>query len=299
MDWLNYHHLLYFWTTATEGGVGAAARKLKLAQPTISGQLRELERTLGVELFRRTGRRLELTPMGRRVFERADAIFSIGREILDLVGGHAPVEALRLVVGFADVLPNLVRCRLLQPALQVPDPVYIVSKQDTTERLLAELATQSIDLMLSDAPIRHGGHVRAYSHLLAESDVAIFACPLLAQRMRPEFPQSLDRAPLLLPSEQAMLRRSLESWWQGVGIEPRLAGEFDDGALLGGLAQAGVGCFAAPISIAESLHAGFGLEQVGVCTGIQERYYAVTLERKAQHPAILAMSAATEIAHVA
>jgi LysR family transcriptional activator of nhaA len=299
MDWLNYHHLLYFWTTATEGGVGAAARKLKLAQPTISGQLRELERTLGVELFRRTGRRLELTPMGRRVFERADAIFSIGREILDLVGGHSPVEALRLVVGFADVLPNLVRCRLLQPALQVPEPVYIVSKQDTTERLLADLATQAIDLMLTDAPIRHGGHVRAYSHLLAESDVAIFASPALALELRPEFPRSLNRAPLLLPTETAMLRRSLESWWQGEGIEPRPVGEFDDGTVLGGLAQAGVACFAAPTSIATTLQPCFGLEQVGVCAGIQERYYAVTLERRVQHPAIAAISAVTDAEHLA
>src|SRR4051812_16372438 len=231
MEWLNYHHLLYFWTVAKEGSIARACEKLRLAQPTISGQLRQLEDALGEKLFVKRGRGLVMTEVGQVVFRYAEEIFGLGRELQDVLKGRPRGRPLRLLVGISDMLPKLVAYRILQPALEMEEPVQLVCDEDTPERLLVQLAEHRIDVVLSDAPIPPGAPAKAFNHLLGSCSTTVFAAPKLAARYRRKFPRSLDGAPFLLPMEGAAVRRSLEQWFDAENIRPRLVGEFKDGAL--------------------------------------------------------------------
>ncbi len=127
-DWLNYHHLLYFWTVARERSITRASEKLHLAQPTISGQLKKLEKSLGEKLYTRVGRELVLTDVGQTVYRYADEIFSIGREMVEAVKERPAGRPVKLVVGLPQVLPKLIAYRLLKPALQLEEKVHIVCR---------------------------------------------------------------------------------------------------------------------------------------------------------------------------
>ena len=291
MTWLNYHHLYYFWATAKDGTVGGAAKRLRLSQPTVSAQIRELERALGVTLFDRAGRRLRLTAVGQRVFERADEIFSLGDDILRLVGDPVP-EVMRLLVGCADALPKLVAYRLLQPALATQQDVRLIARQGSLSHLLGQLAVHELDLVLADAPIPPGLHLRAFNHLLGESPVALFAMRDRAEALRADFPRCLDGEAMLCPAADTSLRRSVDAWLEANGVRPRIVGEFDDTGLLKTFARAGFGVFAAPTIVADELAHSYGVVPIGTCSAIRERFYAITLEQRIRHPAVSAISAA-------
>lgn len=291
MDWLNYHHLLYFWLVAREGGVAKAAAKLRLAHPTVSGQIHALEDALGEKLFEREGRRLALTEMGRVVFGYADEIFSLGRELLDTVKGRPTGRPLRLVVGIADMVPKLVAKRLLDPARALPDPLRIVCREDKADRLVAELAAGGLDVVLTDTPVP-GGHRKTFNHLLGETEVALFATAPLAARYRRGFPASLDGAPMLLPGEGSSLRRSLDAWLEANGLRPTIEAEFDDTALLKAFGQDGVGIFPAAVAIEAEVRRQYDVELVGRVPDVREAYYAISAERRLVHPAVVAISTA-------
>lgn len=292
MEWLNYHHLLYFWTVARLGSVSAAAVELRLAQPTVSGQLRVLENQLGEKLFVRSGRRLVLTDMGHTVYRYADEIFGLGRELMDVVKGRPTGHPLRLVVGVADVVPKLIAYRLLAPAFALTEPVRVVVREDHSDRLLAELSVQGLDLVLSDAPIGPTVKVRAFNHLLGESGVTFFAAPAIAKRLTGGFPKSLNGADMLLPTDNTALRRSIDQWFDRQQIRPRIVGELEDSALLKAFGQAGVGVFPAPTVIQTEVQAQLGVRALGSVDTIRERYYAITVERRLKNPAVVAISEA-------
>jgi LysR family transcriptional activator of nhaA len=290
MDWLNYHHLLYFWTVAREGGLVPAGKVLRLSHPTLSAQVHALEDRLGEKLFTRSGRRLALTEMGRVVFRYADEIFTLGREMVDAVGDRSTGQPLRLEVGVAEVVPKLVVRRLLQPALALPEPVRLVCREGSYERLFADLAVHTLDIVLSDSPVPAGSSVRAFSHLLGETGVSFFATPKLAAAHRRGFPRSLHGAPMLLPLEQVALRRSLNPWFERHGIRPRVVGEFEDSALLAEFGADGAGIFAAPTVVEAEVVARLGVRLVGRVEEVRERYYALSVERRLKHPAVVAIS---------
>ena len=290
MEWLNYHHLLYFWTVVKEGGVAQAAKALRLAPPTISGQVRALEESLELTLFDRVGRKLQVTDDGRVVFRYADEIFNLGRELLDTVKGRPTGRPLRLHVGISDVLPKLVCHDLLMPALRLPEPVQIVCHGDKTERLLAELAVQGLDLVLSDVPVGGNVKVRAFNHLLGECGLTFFATPDLARRYRRGFPHSLDGAPLLVPTEHSLVRRSLDHWLESIDVRPHLVAEFDDSGLLKSFGQGGEGIFGVPSVVEAGVRKQYGVQVVGRTEEVVERFYAITVERRIKHPAAVAIS---------
>jgi LysR family transcriptional activator of nhaA len=290
MEWLNYHHLLYFWTVARLGSVSRATEELYLAQPTISAQIRALEESLGEKLFTRVGRNLTLTEVGRTVFRYADEIFSLGRELGDTLKGRSVVRPVRFVVGVTDAMPKLVAYRLLEPALRMADPIRLVCHEDKTERLLAELAVHGLDLVLADAPIGPTIKVRAFNHLLGECGVSVFAVSKRASAYRRRFPQSLDGAPFLLPTENTVLRRSLDQWFEAEKIRPLVVGEFEDSALLKVFGQSGTGLFAGPSAIEQEIKQQYGVQVVGRIDALRERFYAISVERKLKHPAVLAIS---------
>lgn len=295
---LNYRHLEYFRAVAHEGTVTAAAEALHVSQPAVSAQIRKLEKALGQTLFDRSGRSLSLTAEGKVVLEYADEIFRLGRELEETVRGRLQGRPLSLAVGLAATIPNLVAYHLLDSAFALDDPVRMVVREKRTDRLLADLATHEIDLVLADMPTPPNVGVRAFNHPLGASPVDIFGPPLLAHRVRPDFPQSLDGQPFLLPAEGYALRRSLDDWFASHSIQPRIIAEIEDNDLINVLGEAGAGMFAAPTIIAHDIRVRYAVEQVGRADGIQERYFAITADRRIRHPAVVAITEAarTELA---
>jgi LysR family transcriptional regulator, transcriptional activator of nhaA len=291
MEWLNYHHLLYFYTVVREGSIARASQQLRLAQPTISGQLRVLENSLGEKLFTRVGRNLVPTEMGQTVYRYAEEIFSLGRELQETVKGRPTGRPLRFSVGIADVLPKLIAYRLLAPAMQTGQDVRIVCLEDRPERLFAELSLHGLDLVLTDAPLAPTVKVRAYSHLLGESEVALYASPKLAAKLKRGFPKSINGVPIYLPVESTTLRRGLEQWFQAESLRPEVVGEFQDAALMKVFAATGSGLVPSTAVIEREVHRQFGLVPVGKVPRLRERFYAITVERKIKHPAVLAIAA--------
>lgn len=292
MEWLNYHHLQYFWTVAKEGSIARACEKLRLAQPTISGQLRVLEDTLGEKLFAKSGRGLVLTEVGQVVYRYADEIFGLGRELQDVLKGRPRGRPLRLIVGVSDMVPKLIAHRILQPALSMAEPVQLICEEDSPERLMSELAEHRLDIVLSDIPVSSIIRVKAFNHLLGSCGVKLFGSRALASRYRRDFPASLDGAPLLLPIEGSSMRRSLEQWLDSHQVRPRIVGEFKDSALMKAFGQAGAGMFAAPDAIEKEVCEHYRVEAVGMVDSVTERFYAISVERKLKHPAVVTISEA-------
>jgi LysR family transcriptional regulator, transcriptional activator of nhaA len=292
MEWLNYHHLLYFWVVAREGGLVPAGKVLRLSHPTLSAQVHALEDRLGEKLFTKVGRKLALTEMGRVVYRYADEIFTLGREMVDTVKGRATGAPLRLDVGVVDVVPKLIVRRLLQPALSLPEPVRLVCHEDSYQTLLGELAMHTLDIVISDAPVPGGSTVRAFNHLLGETGVSFFATKSLVDSYKRGFPRSLDKAPMLLPLEGLALRRSLNHWLDRHDLKPHVVAEFEDSALMKVFGGDGLGIFAAPSAIEGQVIAQYGVQLLGRTDEVRERFYAISVERRLKNPAVLAISEA-------
>lgn len=293
MEWLNYHHLLYFWMVARRGSITKACQELRLAQPTISGQLRALEESLGEKLFARQGRRLVLTDVGQVVYKYADEIFSIGSELSDVLKGRPRTRPTKLIVGVSDLIPKLIAYRILEPALALKGGVHLECYEDTPERLLLSLSAHELDLVLTDSPAYSASRVRVFNHLLGSCGITLFASPRLAAFYRKGFPGSLTGAPFLLPMKNSAFRQTLEQWFEGHSIRARVIGEFQDTALLTTFAQAGAGIFAAPSAIEKEVRKRYAVARLGDLEGKVTEYYAISAERKIKHPA------ATVIAEVA
>lgn len=291
MHRLNYHHLLYFWTVAREGTIAKACSQLHLTQPTISGQLRVLERSIGAKLFTRVGRNLQLTDAGRIVYRYADEIFALGKELEHTLAGGPASQTLRVLVGVADTMPKEIAYRILEPALHLPEPVQIVCEQGQPDYLLAQLAVNALDVVLADAPVNPSTKVKAFNHLLGESGVSFMATPKLAATHRRGFPRSLNGAPFLLPGETSVFRRSLEQWFEAQGIRPLVRGEFSDPGLLKVFGQNGAGIFAVRSAVERETEKQYGVRLIGRIDSIRERFYAISIERKLKHPAVVAITA--------
>jgi LysR family transcriptional activator of nhaA len=291
MEWINYHHLLYFWTTARTGSIAKASQELLLSPPTISSQISSLEKQLGEKLFVRSGRRLVLTEAGHVVFRYAEEIFSLGRELTDTLRGRPTGHPLRLRVGVADVLPKWIAYHLIRPALRLPGQVRIICHEHRPDRLLAELAVNELDVVLSDAPVGPSVKVRAFNHLLGECDVAFYGKPRMAAKLRRGFPRSLDGCPFLLPTEDSSMRPSLDHWFDQQHVRPLIVGEFDDFSLLRTFGETGHGVFPAPwVQDPEMRHYGF--ERIARTRAIRWRFYAISVERRIKNPAVVAISEA-------
>lgn len=287
---LNFHHLYYFWMVAREGTVQAAAAKLHLAHPTVSGQIKQLESQLGHKLFRRRGRRLELTKVGELALGYADAIFSNGQELLSALRRQAPGSQGRLVVGVTEVMPKLVVKQMLEPALKLDSDLRIVCEEDRLERLLTELALHNIDVVLADTPVPNDIDVKAFNHPLGECELVFLAAPsLLKKKHSKKFPECLNDLPILLPTVGSSIRRSLDAFFREHDVEPYIVGEIADSAMLKVLGADGLGVFAMPDVIEEHVCEQYGVVALGHTEGVRERFYAISTERRIRHPAVLAI----------
>jgi LysR family transcriptional activator of nhaA len=285
---LNYQHLLYFWTVVRSGSLAHASEELSLSPPTISSQLRILEERLGEKLLEKSGRRLVATEVGRMVYGYADGIFGLGRELIEALEHRPTQRALRLVVGIDDVVPKEIACQLLQPALRLEQPVRIVCREGMLERLAADLAAREIDLVISDASITPGLNVRAYNHHLGSCGESWMATQALAKSLKRGFPRSLDGAPVLLPTHDTAIRRSLDLWFDRQGLRPVVIGEFEDYALLREYARAGHGVAPVPSVLEQQFARESGLVKLGRAAGVEAHFFAITVERRIRHPAVAA-----------
>jgi LysR family transcriptional activator of nhaA len=289
---LNYKHLRYFWVVAKSGAIARAGEQLHLTPQSISGQIRELEEALGVALFRRVGRGLELTDSGRRILGYAEEIFALGDELLDAVRDQTATKSLPFAVGIADSVPKSVAHRLVEPALHLPEPVRLICREGRLTALLAELAIHRLDMVIADRPMPANLNVRGYNHLLGESTLTVFGAAALVETLRPSdsFPAMLDGAPFLMPGEDVAIRPRLEHWFEAQRLHPRIIGEFDDSALLKAFGQAGDGLFVAPTAIAAYVCEQYRVTSLGRIDSIAEQLFAITTERRLTHPAIVAIS---------
>ncbi|MGO9587619.1 MAG: LysR family transcriptional regulator [Limisphaerales bacterium] len=289
MEFLNYHHLRYFWAVAKEGGLRKAAEKLHVSQPTISAQIAALESVLGEKLFWRTGRNLVLTETGQQVLGYAEEIFSIGQELLSSVKQRPTLRPLRMHLVVADALPKLVAYRIIEPIFRLPQPVQVSCWEAKVSDMLIELAAHRLDLVLADQPASSGAPANVFNHFLGECGITFCAEPHLAAKLRRGFPGSLNEAPALLPMSNSGLRRSLERWFHSTGVRPQLVGEIEDPAFVHILALHVLGFIAVPTLVAKETMAQFGFRTVGRTEECRQQFYAITAERKRTHPAIQAI----------
>jgi LysR family transcriptional activator of nhaA len=290
MNWLNYHHLQYFWAVSQEGSVAKASEKLHVTPATISIQLRDLEQSLGVKLFRKAGRGLALTEMGVAVQSYANDIFATGQELLDMVHGRPVGGPMVLRVGIKDVMPKHVAYQLLEPTLRISEDFRLLCYEGDITKLISDLAIHKLDVVLSDTPIDPTMKVRAYSHLLGESDVVLVGPKALAKKIRGGFPGSLEGVPILLPMRNSVLRRSLDYWFEVHEVRPKIVGEFEDSAMLKIMGKAGVGVFPIAKTICKVVEDMYGVEFIAAIPDVTEKFYALSVERKVKHPAVLAIS---------
>ncbi|MEW5891595.1 MAG: transcriptional activator NhaR [Pseudomonadota bacterium] len=289
---LNYKQLHYFWSVAKAGGIARASERLHLTPQTISGQIALLEESLGVQLFRRVGRRLELTETGQLALSYADEIFQVGGELEEMLRSQPVGRPFLFRVGIADVVPKAIAYHLLAPATQLPEPVRMVCREDKLERLLAELAIHRLDLVLADSPLPPQTEVKGYSHRLGQCGIRFFASPALAARLRGGFPGRLDGAPMLIPGEGTAMRGQLLRWFEAQSIRPRIVGEFDDSALMKAFGAGGSGVFPAPAVLTGEVVRQYKVKELGGTEAVQEHFYAISAERRLRHPAVVAISEA-------
>ncbi|MFO0868930.1 MAG: LysR family transcriptional regulator [Pirellulales bacterium] len=292
MDWLNYHHLHYFWRVAREGSVSRAAEQLHLTQPTLTAQIRRLEKALGQKLFQKRGRLLVLTPEGEQVYRYADEIFGLGQQLIAAARGERSVSATRFAIGISDSLPKLTTYRLVEPAFTLQPPHQLYVRIDKTERLLAELAVYGLDVVIADVPMLPTLRVKAFNHLLGETTVTVFGVAALARSLQRNFPQSLDGAPMLLQTPNTAVRQSLDQWFAAKQMRPRIVGEVEDMTMLQTLAQHGHGAFIAPTVVRHEVCRRYHVQAIGELPQVRERFYAISVERKITHPAVRAIAEA-------
>lgn len=286
MEWLNYHHLRYFWTVAKEGSLARAAAKLHVSQPSISEQIRELEAVLGEKLFRRDGRNNVLTDAGQVVFGYADEIFALGRELMNAVKQRPGAKTLRLYVGVADSFPKLVTNEILKPVFELPQSVHVICREGKMEDLLAQLVAHRLDIVLADEPAASNTNFKTFNHPLGETGTTFCAEAKLAARLKKGFPKSLHESPALLPTENTSLRRAVETWFREQDIRPQIVAEFEDLALMKVMAAEGRGFMALPTWALNDALEHYGFQVIGRAEQCRVQFHAITAERRIVHPAV-------------
>ena len=290
MEWLNYHHLRYFWTVARKGGVRKAAEELHVSQPSISAQLRLLEESLGQKLFRRSGRNLVLTETGQLVLNYADEIFSAGRELMNAVKKRPGKHPVRVNIGLTDAFPKLIAFQILRAAFRSEAAVHMICREAEIGPLVSHLQAHRLDIVLADEPASSALKAKTFNHRLGRSGITFCAVPSLAAKLRRNFPQSLDGAPALLPTQNMGMRAALETWFDSKTIRPRLVGEFEDSALMEVCSTGGRGFTAVHTVVDRAALKHFGLRVIARVDECGTDFYAITAERRVKHPAAVAIT---------
>jgi LysR family transcriptional activator of nhaA len=288
---MNFKHLHYFWVTARAGGIMRAGEQLHITPQTLSGQIKLLEESLGRRLFRKSGRQLELTEDGRKALKYADDIFALGSDLKNAMANpQSGVQVLAFRVGVADSVAKSVAYRLLEPALSIPEPVRLIGTEGKFPDLLAQLALHRLDLVIADEPLSKRISVKAFNHELGTTPMSFFCVPALKKVLKGKFPQCLHDAPMLIQGSASSVRQQLDGWLVSHKIQPRVVGEFDDGALMKAFGREGRGVFMSPRILEDEIVAQYGVEVIGRTDELVEEFFAVSVERRISHPCIVAIT---------
>ena len=287
MSPLNYNHLYYFYIVAKKGSIVKASETLNLTPQTISGQISNFEKQIGVLLFDRKGKKLVLSELGDLVLGYAEDIFQIGDELKNVISTQQPNQCLTFTVGITDVIPKTLAYQLLNPALCMDDPIRLICHEGDQESLLAELAVNKLDLIITDQPLQPGSNVKAYNHQLTESGLTFFASKSMTTNFKDNFPSSLSEQPFLMQSKKSVIHQRLSSWFQTHNIAPNIVAEFDDSALMKSFGQSGYGVFTGPTLIEKHIVSQYNVRVIGRTEELKEQYYAISPERRLKHPAII------------
>lgn len=290
---MNFKHLHYFWVAARAGGVVRAGEQLHTTPQTLSGQIKLLEERLGRKLFRKSGRELELTEDGRIALDYADDIFTLGAELeATMRQPRSGPRVLDFRVGVADSVAKSVAYRLLEPAMDLDVPVRLIGSEGKFPDLLAQLALHRLDLVIADEPLTRRISVKAFNHALGTSSMSFFCAPALKKSLQGTFPQCLHDAPMLIQGAASSVRQQLDGWLARQQIQPRIVGEFDDGALMTAFGREGRGVFMSPSVLEAETVAHYGVEVIGRSDELEEEFFAVSVERRIKHPAVAAITQA-------
>jgi len=289
---INLKHLRYFWAVASHGSITKASQALHLTPQTISGQLRDLEESIGEKLFAREGRNLVLTETGRMVFSYADEMFQLGIELQDVLDGQTFGIKITVKFGVAMIVPKLLAYRVLEPVLQMNESTNLICHEAPLVDLLADMSVHKLDAVLSDCPINPSLNIRAYNHSLGGSGITFFSVPEHAKKLEKNFPQNLHDFPFLMPSKSSSLRMNLENWFDQHAIKPRVVAEFEDRALMKAFGERGTGVFTSPQTMEEDVLEKYGVRVIGRTDEIQENFYLISPERRIRNPAVTAITEA-------
>lgn len=288
---MNYKQLHYFWAVAKAGSIVRAAKQLHITPQTLSGQIGILEESFGLALFRRVGRGIELTETGELALTYAEDIFQTGVALEETLRAGNKERSRLFRVGISDAVPKSIAYRLLAPAMRLNEPIKIICREGKLEPLLADLAIHKLDLVLADRPMPSEIDIKGRSNQLSECGISFFAAPALSEFQLP-FPKCIDNAPLLVPGEDSAIRKRLMQWLNTQRLNPKIVGEFDDSALMRAFGQAGIGIFTAPTIIEEEVMQQHKVVKLGQTNAVTERFYAISVEKRANHPAVIAINAA-------
>jgi len=284
----NYHHLYYFYVIAKEGSVSKAANTLRLAQPTLSAQLKQFESFLDKKLFERENRELRLTEDGHLILGYAKSIFDLGQELMDQIGDLSQKGRIRIQIGLSNFIPKSFADVLLQFILKIAPKVQITLIEDRIEVLLSQLEDHLLDIVFHDSTVLPVIAKSAEHRLIADLPVVFCADKKLAQTIG-KFPNCLNKAPLILPTAPSQVAFAVREFLLSKKLEPHILGEIQDIEIVRRLALRGLGI--APLNLLTISQAPakemLKILHAPETSPISEKIYALTQPRKNPHPLVL------------
>lgn len=279
MQWLNYHHLYYFRMIATEGGIAKAAEKLRLGQPTLSTQLKQLEDMVGTALFERRNRKLILTDAGKAALDYANEIFRLGDEMLEVLKDRTPENQAHLQIGALDSVPKSILMFILTEAYKIA-PCTVSILEGKGDELLRELRAHRIDLIVSNYPSQVIEDDQVYSRSVAKLPVSVYGVEKY-KGLKKTFPKSLNGKAFVLPTVHSKLRHDLIHFFKVNDIKISSVAETQDTSLQKMIAQQGIGL--APLSEVDGVKEQ-GLFKIGRLKDVFEEIWLISAQRKLENP---------------
>lgn len=284
MDHINFHHLRYFWAVAREGNLTRAAEQLHVSQSAVSVQIQKLERQLGHPLFERLGRRLVLTEAGSIALEYANTVFELGDELVGTLGERGDAARRVLRVGALGTLSRNFQIGFFRPLIGRED-VELVIRTGGLADLLQELEAHRLDLVLANvAPLR-SANTAWVPHLIAKQPVSLVGHPERHVKGR-RLVDILSTEPLLLPTVASSIRTGFDALVDRLGVRPRIAGEFDDMAMLRLMARESRALGVVPPIVVQDELADGELVEIRRLPDLYETFYAIAASRRFPNPLI-------------
>ena len=289
IKWLNYHHLLYFRVIATEGSIARASKELLIGQSALSTQLRQLEESLGQQLFQRKNKSLILTEAGKIALEYADEIFKKGEEFIQVFNQQNLSVKTHYKIGVVASAPKLIACQLMEQAQKYGNNCFVTMAEDTPENIVHRLSSHEFDLGLTNNLA-----VLGKDDLKVKSVGLSRICAYGARKFEKlikDFPDSLNGQPFILPTKHSKLRYDLEHIFHQMRIQYDLIAEVQDSSVKKMMGEHAKGIIFLPEFAAKTLVKEGKLIKIGSLPELKEEYWLISKKRTITSPITEAMFA--------